>query len=68
MSKEYEVEIELDMKFVDTVKARTRAEAVCKAFEKMHEYTKLLPQDNFVRSGFDDGELDVRVDGEGYYR
>lgn len=68
MSKEYEVEVELDMKFVDTVKARTRAEAVCKAFEKMHKYTKLLPPDNFVRSGFDNDELDVRVDGEDYYR
>lgn len=68
MSKEYEVEVELDMKFVDTVKTRSKAEAVRKAFEKMHKYTGLLPAEYFVRSGFDNDELPVRVDGEDFYQ
>lgn len=68
MSNEYEVEVELDMKFVDIVKARSKAEAVRKAFEKMHKYTELLPEEYFVRSGFDDDDLPVRVDWEDFYR
>lgn len=65
--KEYEVEIELDMKFVDTVKAKSKAEAAHKAMEKLHGFTEKLPPEHFMRTGFDNDELPVSINGEEWY-